>query len=67
MITNQLGFLLKLLILSGLLSVLIKDVAPIFPIRESLTNVLIMVLLPTILMIMALLWRIYERDSQVKE
>ena len=55
---NQLGFLLKLLLFSTLLSVLIKYAAPFLGIPATVTNVLIMVLLPTIIMATVLLWRI---------
>jgi hypothetical protein len=54
---NQLGFVLKLLLLSAFLSVLIKYTAPNLPIPATVTNVLVIVLLPTIVMASALLWR----------
>ncbi|RUS99573.1 hypothetical protein [Trichormus variabilis] len=55
---NQLGFLLKLLLLSALISLLIKYAAPTFLIPETSTNALILVLLPTVIMITILLLRI---------
>ncbi|TAF04531.1 MAG: hypothetical protein EAZ77_15510 [Nostocales cyanobacterium] len=54
---NQLGFLLKLLLLSTLISLLIKYVGPMLLIPETSTNALILVLLPTMIMITILLWR----------
>ncbi|MBE9005120.1 hypothetical protein IQ259_08715 [Fortiea sp. LEGE XX443] len=54
---NQLSFIVKLLLLSALLSLLIKDVLPSVAIPATATNALILVLLPTIIMAIALLWR----------
>lgn len=54
---NQLSFVVKLLMMSALLSVLIKYVAPIWPIPETATNALILVLSPTIIVAIALFWR----------
>ncbi|MCM2407951.1 hypothetical protein MMC39_18260 [Anabaena sp. CCAP 1446/1C] len=55
---NQLGFLLKLLLLSTVISLAIKYVGPMFLIPQTSTNALILILLPTITMITILLWRI---------
>nr|WP_242039833.1 hypothetical protein [Anabaena sphaerica] len=55
---NQILFLLKLLLLSTLISFLIKYAGPMFLIPLTSTNALILVLLPTIIMITVLLWRI---------
>ncbi|WP_041233141.1 hypothetical protein [Cylindrospermum stagnale] len=55
---NQMGFVLKLILLSGLLSLLIKYAAPSLLIPATATNALIIVLLPTVIMAIALLWRI---------
>lgn len=55
---NQLGFLLKLLLLSALISLLIKYAAPTFLIPATSTNALMLVLLPTVIMITILLLRI---------
>ncbi|AFZ25713.1 hypothetical protein Cylst_3577 [Cylindrospermum stagnale PCC 7417] len=52
------GFVLKLILLSGLLSLLIKYAAPSLLIPATATNALIIVLLPTVIMAIALLWRI---------
>lgn len=54
---NQLGFVLKLLLLSALISVLIKYVAPYLSISATTTNALIIVLLPIAIVAIALLWR----------
>lgn len=54
---NQLGFVLKLLLLSALVSVFIKYVAPNFSISATTTNALIIVLLPIAIVAIALLWR----------
>ncbi|MEH2464929.1 hypothetical protein [Nostoc sp.] len=54
---NQLGFVLKLLLLSALLSVLIKYVGPSLSIPATATNALIIVLLPIVIMAIALVWR----------
>jgi len=55
---NQLGFLLKLLLFSALLSVLIKSAGPFLWLPATVTNVLIMVLSPTLIMATVLLWRV---------
>ncbi|BAZ41605.1 hypothetical protein NIES4101_75710 [Calothrix sp. NIES-4101] len=47
---NQFGFLAKVLLLSVVLSLFIKYVAPIVPIPESDINALILVLSPTVIM-----------------
>jgi len=54
---NQLVFVLKLLLLSALLSILIKYVGPSLSIPATATNALIIVLLPIAIMAIALLWR----------
>ncbi|WP_414755978.1 hypothetical protein [Anabaena sp. CCY 9910] len=54
---NQLSFVLKLLIISALISVSIKYVAPMWPIPATATNALILVLSPTIILAIALFWR----------
>ncbi|MBX9257618.1 hypothetical protein H1Q63_27465 [Desmonostoc muscorum CCALA 125] len=54
---NQLGFVLKLLLLSALISALIKYIAPSLSISATATNALIIVLLPSVIMAIALLWR----------
>ncbi|MEH2289656.1 hypothetical protein [Nostoc sp.] len=54
---NQLGLILKLLLLSALLSVLIKYAGPSLLIPATASNALIIVLLPIALVAIALLWR----------
>ncbi|MEH2117073.1 hypothetical protein [Nostoc sp.] len=54
---NQLGFVLKLLLLSALLSVLIKYAGPSLSILPTATNALIIIFLPIVIMAIALLWR----------
>ncbi|MDP5016561.1 hypothetical protein FJR11_10400 [Anabaena sp. UHCC 0187] len=56
--TQAIGFLLKLLFFSALLSVFIKYASPFFWIPATVTNVLIMVLSPTLIMATVLLWRV---------
>jgi hypothetical protein len=53
----QLGIVLKLLLLSALLSLLIKYVGPSLSIPVTATNALIIVLLPIVIIAIALLWR----------
>jgi hypothetical protein len=57
-VTQTIGFLLKLLLSSAMLTVLIKYAAPFLWLPATVTNVLIMVLSPTIIMATVLLWRI---------
>ncbi|BCL36808.1 hypothetical protein NSMS1_32550 [Nostoc sp. MS1] len=54
---NQLSFVVKLLIMSAFLSALIKYAAPLWPIPATDINALILVLSPSIIMAIALLWR----------
>ncbi len=54
---NQLGFVLKLFLLSALISLLIKYVAPSLSIPATATNGLIFVFLPIVILAIALLWR----------
>lgn len=54
---NQLGLILKLLLLSALLSVLIKYAGSSLSISATATNALIIVFLPIAIVAIALLWR----------
>ncbi|MEH2136399.1 hypothetical protein [Nostoc sp.] len=54
---NQLGLVLKLLLLSALLSVLIKYAGPNLSIPATATNALTIILLPIAIIAIALLWR----------
>jgi len=60
---NQLTFIIKLLVLSALLSGLIKYILPSVPIPATATNALILVLLPTMIMAIALLWRFQNQQQ----
>ncbi|NJP10645.1 MAG: hypothetical protein HC866_15195 [Leptolyngbyaceae cyanobacterium RU_5_1] len=51
------GFILKILVLSGLISIAIKYGGPLLPISGTPAIALIAVLSPTILMAIALGWR----------
>ncbi|MEI6445878.1 MAG: hypothetical protein WCO29_22800 [Nostocales cyanobacterium ELA583] len=61
-VIQAIGFLLKLLLFSALLSVLIKYAAPFLFLPATVTNVLIMVLSPTIIMATVLLWRVPRQN-----
>ncbi len=54
---NQVNFVLKLLILSALLSILIKYAGPLAPIPANAVNALILVISPSVIMAIALVWR----------
>ncbi|HLO84197.1 MAG TPA: hypothetical protein VK203_04160 [Nostocaceae cyanobacterium] len=60
---NQLGFLLKLLLLSALLSLLIKYSGAFLTIPATATNATFIVLLPTLVMIAVLLWRLPKQEQ----
>ncbi|WP_448270164.1 hypothetical protein [Nostoc sp. DSM 114159] len=60
---NQLGLILKLLLLSALLSVLIKYAGPSLAIPATATNALIIVFLPVAIVAIALLWR-FQAEKQ---
>ncbi|WP_414528266.1 hypothetical protein [Nodularia chucula] len=61
---NNLGFVVKLLMLSALLSVLIKYLGPNLSIAATDANALIIVLLPTFIMAIALYWRFNSAHKQ---
>jgi hypothetical protein len=61
-VTQSIGFLFKLLSFSALLSLLIKYADPLW-IPATVTNVLIMVLSPTVIMAALLLWRIPKQKQ----
>ncbi|MBH8571902.1 hypothetical protein I8752_02420 [Nostocaceae cyanobacterium CENA369] len=60
---NQLGLVLKLLLLSAVLSLLIQQVGPILAIPATATNALIIVLLPNAILAIALLWRLQTQKQ----
>ncbi|MBD2606629.1 hypothetical protein H6G81_19355 [Scytonema hofmannii FACHB-248] len=55
---NQTGFIVKVFVFSALLSLLIRYVCPSLGIGGTTSNVLIMVLSPSLIIAIALLWRI---------
>lgn len=54
---NQIGFVLKVFLFSALVSFLIKYTGPSLYIPATTTNALIIVLLPTVVLAIALLYR----------
>ena len=60
---DQIIFLLKVLLLSAVISFFIKYVAPSFSIPETATNALIIVLLPTVIMATILLWQLSQKEN----
>jgi membrane protein implicated in regulation of membrane protease activity len=60
---NQLGFVLKVFLLSAGISVLIKYALPYLTIPATATNALIIVLLPTVIMAILLLWRWQQQQN----
>lgn len=54
---NQLIFILKLVILSTIISVIIRYAAPSVPIAATSVNGLIGILTPTVILAIALVWR----------
>ncbi|MBW4559812.1 MAG: hypothetical protein KME32_01430 [Mojavia pulchra JT2-VF2] len=61
---NHLGLVLKVLLLSTLLSLLIKYVAPSLMIPGTNTIALVSVLLPSVILAIALLWR-FQRQNKI--
>jgi uncharacterized membrane protein len=59
---QAIAFLLKLLLFSALLSLFIKYADPLW-IPPTVTNVLIMVLSPTVIMAAFLLWRLAKQEQ----
>ncbi len=57
MMENQFSIGIKVFLLSAVISILLKEVAPMLLIPVNSTNALVMVLLPTVVMASALLWR----------
>ncbi|HEY9876746.1 MAG TPA: hypothetical protein V6D12_25200 [Candidatus Obscuribacterales bacterium] len=58
---KQTQFILKVLLISGGLSVLIKYAGPILYIPATSINALIAVFVPTLILAIALLWRAYTQ------
>ena len=66
MMKNNLEFIAKLLMLSGLVSLLIKYAGPNLSIAATNANALIIVLLPNVMLSMALFWRFQSAQPQNK-
>lgn len=60
---NQFIFILKVLLLSAVISIFIKYVAPSLSIPETATNALIIVLLPNVIMATVLLWQLSRKEK----
>ena len=63
---NQLGFILKVFILSIGLSIIIKYICPFLSVRATSSNALIIVLLPIALLTISLIWRWREQEKLTK-
>jgi hypothetical protein len=59
---NQIGFIFKLFLFSGLLSALIKYAGPFLNIPPTATSALIAVFLPTVILGLIFLWRIIHEN-----
>jgi hypothetical protein len=64
---TQIGFILKVLILSIVLSLAIKYAAPSLAIPTTNLNALIGILLPTGAMAITLLWRAWRADLSAEK
>lgn len=60
---NQFIFVLKVLLLSAVISILIKYLGPSLAIEETATNALIIVLLPNIIVATVLLWQLSRKQE----
>ena len=60
---NQFIFMLKVLFLSGAISLFIKYLAPSLSIPETATNALIIVLLPNVIMAAILIWQLSKKQK----
>ncbi len=60
---NQFIFMLKVLLLSGAISLFIKYLAPSLSIPETATNALIIILLPNVIMATILVWQLSRRQK----
>jgi len=63
---NQLGFILKVFILSIGLSVTIKYICPFLSVSATSSNALIIVLLPIAILTISLIWRWREQEKLTK-
>lgn len=60
---NQFLFVLKVLLLSVLISICIKYLAPSLSIPANKTSALIIVLLPNVIVAIALLWQLSRKQK----
>lgn len=60
LLNNRFGFILKVLLLSGVIAVVIKYLAPSLAVAATPTNALVAVFLPTVLMAIVLGWRAWQ-------
>ncbi len=65
--SNKIGFLLKVLILSAGLSLLIKSGGPYLSIASTTINALIAVLAPTIVVAILLGWQLWQKAQNLEE
>ncbi|MBW4478381.1 MAG: hypothetical protein KME54_16345 [Tolypothrix brevis GSE-NOS-MK-07-07A] len=60
---NQTGFIVKVFVFSALLSLVIRYICPSLEIGGTTTNVLIMILSPSLIIAIALLLRLPKKSS----
>ena len=60
---NQTGFVVKVFVVSAMLSLLIRYIGPSLGIGGTTTNILIMVLSPSLIIAIALLWRLPSKGE----
>jgi hypothetical protein len=60
---NKTGFILKIFILSAVLSAIIKYVCPYFKVPAESQLALIIVLLPSVVLAIALWWRYQQQQT----
>lgn len=60
---NKAGFILKIFILSAVLSAIIKYICPYFNIPGQSQIVLVVVLLPSVVLAIALWWRYQQQET----
>jgi anaerobic C4-dicarboxylate transporter len=60
---SQIGFIIKVLILSTVLSIAIVYVGPVLAIAPTQFNALLAILIPVTILVVALLWRTREREK----
>ena len=65
MMNTQAGFILKVVFLSAILSFLIKYGGRFIPITSANVNALILVLLPTLILSLILVWR-WQQQSPTR-